>query len=508
MHDHSDCKSREQLLAELDALQRQVAEMKHTEERGRQAEEALRALEARNRLLRECAPMGVFAVDDKGRVTTINRKMKEMLDLAEDGEDEVINIFQVLDLSQSSFADMIRCCLETKEAMVFERSVCGSEGPCERLRYHLSAVSDSNGSTLGAIAFGEDVTELNHAEQALRESEKRYRLLFQSAPIAMIERDASALKAHIEHLRASGVSDFREYVAANPEDVSRCMSMIKTVSCNGAFLELMEIPHEVALSNGFGMAVFEGAAELAREIVLMLAEGGKTNEKERTFTTLKGNKKSVVAKTLVLSGHEDTFSRIVIAFMDISRRKQAEESLRLSEQRFREQAMRDDLTGLYNRRFLYRTLEALIESAKAEGSQVSVIFMDIDRFKHVVDTYGHLNGSQAIREVAATIGGCVKSPGYAVAYAGDEFVVVLPGSGGDAARQQAVEIRDGMNREVYLREAGIEVRLQASFGVATFPDHARDMTGLLGAADHALFTVKQTGKNGIKLSEGQSLGTD
>jgi diguanylate cyclase (GGDEF)-like protein/PAS domain S-box-containing protein len=494
-----DGDSKAELLVELDELRRRVSEMSSMEERCRKAEAALEAIEERGRLWRECAPMGVCAVDGQGRITTVNRKMREMLCLPPTPCDDHVSGSATPGILEYDIGNMVRDCLEKRETVVFERSQRGSDGECERLRYHLSPVSDADGTAIGAIAFGEDVTELSRTEQALRDSEKRYRLLFESAPIAMMERDASELKAYIEELRASGVTDFREYVARNSRDVGRCMSMIKTLSCNAAFLELMEVSHEVAFRNGFGMALFEDAEELAREVVLMMAEGGTTNEKERTFTTLKGNRKNVLAKTMVVSGHEDTFARIVVALVDISRRKQAEERLRISEQRFRDQAMRDDLTGLYNRRYLYRSLDALIASSDADGSQLSVIFMDIDYFKDVVDTYGHLNGSQVIREVAVTIGNCLENPAYAVAYAGDEFVVVLPGFDSAPATQKALEIRYLMKQAVYLRDQGAAVRLRASFGVATFPDHAQDMSGLLAAADQALFAVKQSVKNSVML---------
>jgi len=114
-----------------------------------------------------------------------------------------------------------------------------------------------------------------------------------------------------------------------------------------------------------------------------------------------------------------------------------------------------------------------------------------------VDAHGHLNGSQAIREVAATIRESIEEPAYAVAYAGDEFVVVLPGHDKDQAMAKALNIQSRINNSVYLRGQGLAVKLQASFGVATFPDHATDLTGLLASADRALFGVKANGKSAI-----------
>lgn len=125
--------------------------------------------------------------------------------------------------------------------------------------------------------------------------------------------------------------------------------------------------------------------------------------------------------------------------------------------------------------------------------------MDIDHFKEVVDTYGHLNGSLVIRELAGAIRDSLHSPECAVAYAVDEFVVVLPGFDEQMATQKALEIQGRVKEAVYLRDQGIEVRLQASIGIAAFPDHGQDMNSLLSAADQALFHVKQNGKNGVEL---------
>lgn len=148
--------------------------------------------------------------------------------------------------------------------------------------------------------------------------------------------------------------------------------MIRTVDFNEAFMELIEAKDRDELTQGLMPVHPSEVNRFAREVILMIAEGNLAQEREETFLTLKGNKKSELAKSLIVTGHEDTFARIVISLVDISKRKQAEEALRASEKNFREQAMRDILTGLYNRRYLYRSLAELIEAGKNTRSQLSL----------------------------------------------------------------------------------------------------------------------------------------
>ncbi|MGD9042934.1 MAG: GGDEF domain-containing protein [Desulfobacterales bacterium] len=175
--------------------------------------------------------------------------------------------------------------------------------------------------------------------------------------------------------------------------------------------------------------------------------------------------------------------------------KQTQEALRESEQNYRTQAIHDNLTDLYNTRYLYSALSDLIEKSKLSQQSFSLVFMDIDNFKTVVDTHGHLNASQALQEIAATIKETLKSPAYGVAYGGDEFVLVLPGFKKQQAMETAETVRTRIKETLYLQDAGLKVQISASLGVSTFPDDAGTLTELLALADQAMFSVKERGKD-------------
>ncbi len=481
-------------------LQSQLAEMEELKKRCQKAETDLETLKNRNIILGDSAPFGIFTIDANGWFTGMNRKMHRLLPWLDGKDKDHLNLYEVEPLVQAGVSEDIRRCMQTNKAFTRDYECVQDNQKCLQLRFYLCPFSDGADNVAGTIVFAENFTHLRLAQAAAEESEQRYRLLFQSAPIPMVERDASALKVYLKQLRESGVTDLDAYLQQNPQEIKKCLQLIKTADFNDAFLELMETQDKAILSEQLPqLAMGSQFPQLVRELILVVDQGTVLPEREWTMQTFRGNRKRVISRAMILAGHESTLARIVISIIDISKRVEAEEAVRASEKKFREQSLRDNLTGLYNQRYLYYSLPLLIQTAKSNQTPLSLAFMDLDNFKQVVDTHGHLNGSRAIQEVAATINQILDPPAYAVAYAGDEFVVVLPNFDLQMAEIKARQIQSKILATEYLSDQGKNIHIQASCGIAAFPEHADDAEALLSAADTALFSVKGSYKGAVAL---------
>jgi len=163
-------------------------------------------------------------------------------------------------------------------------------------------------------------------------------------------------------------------------------------------------------------------------------------------------------------------------------------------------AVTDDLTKLYNSRYLTSFLEEAIRRAKDEDGQLAVVFLDLDGFKSINDRHGHLYGSRTLSEVARIVGNAVREEDVVSRYGGDEFVVILPDTDGAGAFKVAERIRRSLNEHVFLEEYGLEASLSASFGVSLFPDHGEGPQDLMQKADQAMYSVKERGKDAVCLA--------
>ncbi|HLG20781.1 MAG TPA: sensor domain-containing diguanylate cyclase, partial [Bdellovibrionota bacterium] len=166
--------------------------------------------------------------------------------------------------------------------------------------------------------------------------------------------------------------------------------------------------------------------------------------------------------------------------------------------RIQELTITDDLTTLFNVRHMHTLLDSEVLRAGRYRKQFSLIFLDLDHFKNVNDTYGHMHGSQLLKETAEVIQSKIRSVDHAARYGGDEFVILLPETDKADAIHVANRVREAIEQHSFLQEKKLEVHFTASFGVATYPDDAQTKDDLIHASDEAMYKVKNSTRNRVE----------
>jgi len=159
----------------------------------------------------------------------------------------------------------------------------------------------------------------------------------------------------------------------------------------------------------------------------------------------------------------------------------------------------DEVTGFYNTRYLIQKLDRLIPKLLDRGDHFSLVFLDLDNFKAVVDRHGHIQGAKILAEVAWVIHREMGPDDSIVRYGGDEFIILLPRRPQREALEITRRLRRTLNANAFLQVEGLDIQLTASYGIATMPEDAQDRETLLLIADQALFGSKQQGRDRIML---------
>jgi diguanylate cyclase (GGDEF)-like protein len=170
-------------------------------------------------------------------------------------------------------------------------------------------------------------------------------------------------------------------------------------------------------------------------------------------------------------------------------------------ERIQELTITDDCTGLYNARHLYKTLDTEVYRSSRFGYEFSVVFIDLDRFKTVNDTHGHLIGSKLLAEIGYLVKAQLRLIDFAFRYGGDEFVVLLPQTSKDQALVVAKRLRDALRASSFCREEGLNLNVRASMGLATYPHDARTAHDIIRQADQMMYLVKNTSRDNIGIAQ-------
>lgn len=334
-------------------------------------------------------------------------------------------------------------------------------------------IVDKQGHPTTILAVARDITKRRKVEAALRNSEEKFRTLLETAPFpVVITRIADGRVLYINQQAtawfgvpqdAAGGRSARDYYVL-PEQRDAMVDQVRR-------------------------------QQLVRDMeVLLRRENG-----EQRWVLLS-------VQPIFFDGDPATFT----AFNDISERKNAEVALREVNDRMREQlqeierlrsalqeqAIRDSLTGMFNRRYLDEMLEREIARARREGISLSLVMLDVDHFKALNDTYGHRAGDEALRAIADALRQDIRSEDVPCRYGGEEFLILLPHMPLAAAGERAEQWRLAID-QIRVRFGEFELRLSASFGVAAYPYHGKTADELIHLADVALYAAKRQGRNRV-----------
>jgi len=263
----------------------------------------------------------------------------------------------------------------------------------------------------------------------------------------------------------------------------------------------------LTIGNCINMVVFYGLAGLPR---LALATGGGMALSAAGWlvaaghwplqpeTDLPASLACVGALTVYfIAFAHDGYVRAMQQHRNHERLQQQFDEIQALQARLQEQALRDPLTGLFNRRQLDANLGPAIARSQQAGRALSVVMIDIDHFKHINDTYGHPAGDAVLQALAQLLQRQVRPGDMACRHGGEEFVLMLDGAPAAVARDRADALRRAFEQLVVTFD-GAAVSATLSCGVASFPEHASHPQRLMACADQALYAAKTKGRNRVE----------
>jgi len=198
------------------------------------------------------------------------------------------------------------------------------DGTYRWMHDEMKLVRDAGGNPVEIVGSWLDITARKQAEEALQESQDRYRALFEDSSVSMWEEDFSRVKQQLEAWRASGITDFESYFKANPKAVVQCAELVRVIDVNRATLELYRASSKESFLAGLPAIFARESYDAFRDELVAIARGETSCRTETVARTQTGEVKNLALRWAVAPGHEDTFARALISLMDITERKRVE----------------------------------------------------------------------------------------------------------------------------------------------------------------------------------------
>lgn len=411
---------------------------------------------AYDKLVENCNDI-VQVVDLNGYFLYVNRAWEEVLGY-DRGQISEMNFFSVLHPDcQCHCQQRLQRLLQGERLPRFEVRFRSAEGETVIAEGSISLYTDAQGNHIGVQGIFRDIRQRKQAEQALRESEERFRTIFESsvAGIAMLKPDGSFIRAN---------PAFCAYLGYSEEELKQ--------------LKITDVTHP------------QDVQETLAKRSLAFAQRNHAIVREKRYVRKDGSTFWAQLSSTWYFDDQGNPLYTVPVIQDITPRKEAE-------QKIHELAYYDSLTGLPNRPLLLDRLRQALHDARRREHPLAVMFMDLDRFKDANDTYGHSLGDALLAEVAHKLRHSLRENDTVARLGGDEFVVLLTTFRSlENLPHVAAKILNAVGGSYRLQ--GRELHVSASLGVAVFPQDGHSCEELLRQADMAMYAAKNAGGNGCR----------
>ena len=469
MNDNS--KTQQQLIQELAAMRKRVGQMEQSELDRKKAEEALRENEARHRQREERyrnildnMEEAYYEVDLKGNLTFFNTPAVKNLGYT-DNEMMGMNFRQYVDKDSEHkvFEAFHKVFLTGESTKGVDWEFISKAGEKKPIESSVSLIRDTQGNPIGFRGIIRDITERKQIEEKLRREEQRFRAFMEhSSDIVVI-------------LNREGTITY-----INPA-VERILGFKIEERIGASGFERVHPDDMKSLADAFNTLARDTNTPILQSEMHLRHKDGSW----RTF--------EAVGSNLV---NNNVVEAVIVNYRDITERKRVEDALRKSEQMYLELSIIDDLTQLYNSRHFYSQLKKEIERSNRYEHPLTILLLDLDKFKAFNDTYGHVEGNNVLSRLGQVVKQCLRKTDSAYRYGGEEFTIILPMTTGDEGVVTAKRIQAELRKEAFSPALGQEVYMTVSIGLSQYKPK-EEMKVFVDRVDRLMYQAKNSGRDRI-----------
>jgi diguanylate cyclase (GGDEF)-like protein/PAS domain S-box-containing protein len=459
------CGTNQELIKEISTLQQRIKELEHSEAQRKRAEEALESERTLLQNLIDNVPDRIYAKDAEGRFIICNEAMIRRMGMTSITEIMGKSDFDLLplEMAQRFHADE-QAIIQSGIPMINREEPLTTEGG-KITRWNLATkvpLLDKQGNRIGIVGVGREITDRKQVEEALRESEERYRTLVENATDLVFRTDNTGRLTFVNPatLRITGYEE--------KEIIGKQYTIVIRPDMRDEAMKF------------FGRQFVKRIQNTYSEYPMLTKNGQDVWFGQNTQLIVE----------------DDNVTGFQVVARDITERKRIEEALQESEKRYRELSIVDGLTQLYNSRHFYFQLKIELDRSNRYGQPLTLLLLDLDDFKAFNDAYGHVEGDQVLMRLGQVVKRCLRETDFAFRYGGEEFTILLPMTTNADGAVTAERIRTEFKKETFSSEMGQDVHVTVSIGIAQYKPQ-EEMKAFVHRVDQLMYQGKKKGKDRV-----------